>query len=53
MTFLHILVQGARPELANPDPDQLAREVVSLQQPLQRLSCDELLSNSPLERGAV
>jgi len=31
MNFLNIFVQGARLELANPDLDQLARDVVSLQ----------------------
>ncbi len=45
--------QDAGLELADPDPDQLARDVVPLGQRVQRLARDELLSDLPLERGAV
>jgi hypothetical protein len=50
---LHIVVQSTRFELADPDTDQLARDVVPLGQRVQRLAPDELLSNLPFERGTV
>jgi hypothetical protein len=50
---LHVTFQGTGLELANPDPDQLPRIVVSLRQRVQRLTSDEFFSNLPCERGAV
>jgi len=40
-------------ELADPDPDQLPRDVMPLRQRVQRLSRHELLSNLPFERRAM
>jgi hypothetical protein len=50
---LHVIIQGAGLELADSNPDQLARDVVALGQRMQRLAGGELLSDLPLERGAV
>jgi len=50
---LYVLVERAGLKLADPDADQLPGDIVPLRQPVQRLPRDELLSNLPLERGAV
>jgi len=50
---LHIVIQRAGLKLADPDPDQLAGNVVSLGQRVQCLARDGFRSNLPLEHGAV
>ena len=48
-----ICVQHAGLELADPDPDELPEEIMSLCKPMQRPSAQELLRNLTLERNTV
>jgi hypothetical protein len=41
---LDVLIQRAGLVLADPDADQLTRDVVALRQPMQRLAADKLLA---------
>jgi hypothetical protein len=48
-----VLVDRTDLEFADPDPDQLPRNVMPLRERMQRLAGDELLCDLPLEAGAV
>ncbi|MCB1374409.1 MAG: orotidine 5'-phosphate decarboxylase [Rhodobacteraceae bacterium] len=48
-----IVVERARLVLANPDPDQVARNVVALREPVQCLTGQEFLGDLTLELDAV
>lgn len=48
-----VLVERACLVLADPDPDQVARNVVALREPRQRLARQEFLSDLTLELDAV
>jgi len=50
---LYVIIGGSGLKLADPDPDQLPRDVMPLRQPVQRLAPDELFRDLPLERGPV
>jgi hypothetical protein len=50
---LDVVIQRPGFELADPDPDQLPRDVVALRQRVQRLTGNEFLGNLPLERDAM
>ena len=45
---MDVVIQGAGFELADPDADQLAGDVVALGQRMQRLTGDELSGNVPI-----
>ena len=53
LSGLHILVEGARLVLGDPDPDQVARKVVAQGKSAQRLSREIRLNDLPLEGHAV
>src|SRR5919106_4019685 len=48
-----VVVEGAGLVLRDPDPDQIAAEVVPLRQTMQGLASEELLGDLALERDAV